>query len=241
VVLASLPGFGPSPLPSEAWTVTDSAGLLVDAMGRLGHGRFVVHGQDWGSVIVRAMGALAPDRVLGVHVSAGLRGFMADGSTEDPAWARLREFAELGTGYLHLQSRRPDSIAVALADSPAGLFAWQLDKYDLWQSDLGDDFGLGEDFIYANATLYWMTRSAGTSMRIYSADPSPARGAGSVVPTGVSVFGRGDFASAAVAARDNNLLAFYEHEVGGHVAALDAPNEFVTDLTDFLRRTDAGQ
>lgn len=240
LVLATLPGFGTSPLPSPGWSIGETAGLLVGAMTQLGHDRFVVHGQDWGSAVAREIGVLAPDRVTGVHVSAGLRGFMADGDTTDDAWARLREFAVDGAGYLQLQSRRPDSLAVALADSPAGLLAWQLDKYQLWQPGLGGHYGLGEDFIFANATLYWVTRSVGSSMRIYSANRDIAAAAASHVPTGVSVFGRGDFASAEVAARNNNLVAWYEHPTGGHVAALDAAAEFVADLSVFIHRTGEG-
>ncbi|MER7004881.1 alpha/beta fold hydrolase [Dactylosporangium sp. NPDC000555] len=239
LVLASLPGFGTTPLPSQNWSVTDSAALLASAMERLGHDRFVVHGQDWGSVLAREIGAYAPDRVIAVHVSAGLRGVMADGTTTDSAWVRLREFAIDGAGYLQLQSRRPDSLAFALADSPTGLLAWQLDKYQLWQSALGEHFGLGSDFIFANATLYWLTRSVGSSMRIYAANRDVQHAAASRVPTAVSVFGNGDFASSDVASRENNLVAWYEHTTGGHVAALDAPTEFVADLTDFIHRTGA--
>jgi epoxide hydrolase len=237
LVLATLPGFGTSPLPSQDWSIAESARLLASAMTELGQDRFVVHGQDWGSVLAREIGAHAPDRVIGVHVSAGLRGFMADGALAGPVWTRLQEFAIDGARYLQLQSRRPDSLAFALADSPAGLLAWQLDKYQLWQPTLAEHFGLGADFIFANATLYWMTRSAGSSMRVYSANRD-VQGAGvSSVPTGVSVFGSGDFASSAVASRENNLVAWYEHASGGHVAALDAPTEFIADLTDFIHRT----
>jgi len=98
--------------------------------------------------------------------------------------------------------------AVALADSPADLLALQLDKYRLWQPGWDEHFGLGEDFVFANATLYWMTRSAGSSMRVYSANRDPEAMPASAVPTGVSVFGSGDFASAQVAARENNLIAW---------------------------------
>jgi pimeloyl-ACP methyl ester carboxylesterase len=222
-VLASLPGFGPSPLPRPDWLFTDSAALLTAVMAALGHDRFVVHGQDWGSVVAREMGAYAPDRVVAVHVSAGLRGFIG-------------EVADV-PDYLRLQTRRPDSVAFALADSPMGLLAWQLDKYQIWQAALGGDFNLGIDFILANATLYWLTRSAGTSMRMYSANREVRVAARSAVPTGVSVFSTGDFASKTVAARENNLVAFYEHPTGGHVAALDAPTEFVADLTNLIHRT----
>ncbi len=127
--------------------------------------------------------------------------------------------------------------AVALADSPAGLLALQLDKYQLWQPGWDEHFGLGEDFIFANATLYWMTRSAGSSMRVYSASRDPEAMPASAVPAGVSVFGSGDFTSAQVAARENNLIAWYAHSTRGHVAALDAPVEFVADPTDFIDRT----
>lgn len=236
VVVASLPGFGASALPPGAWSITDSARLLADAMSAMGHDRFIVHGQDWGSVIARAIGASEPGRVIGVHVSAGLRGFMAENPNDEPAWSRLRNFAVDGGGYLQLQSRRPDSLAFALSDSPVGLLAWQLDKYQLWQGELGDDFGLGTDFILANATLYWLTASAGSSMRIYSTDAPDLDAAAAGVPTGVSVFGSGDFAARSVSARENNLVAWYSHDGGGHVASLDAAVELIADLTDFINR-----
>ncbi|MER6971715.1 alpha/beta fold hydrolase [Nocardioides sp. NPDC000445] len=236
VVLASLPGFGTSQVPLGAWSVADSARLLADAMAAMGHDRFIVHGQDWGSVVARAAGAIAPDRVIGVHVSAGLKGFMAEGSSDESAWSRLGEFVAGSGGYLHLQSRRPDSLAYALSDSPVGLLVWQLDKYQLWQGGLGDDFGLGMDFILANATLYWLTGSAGSSMRIYSMGSAEVDAVTAGVPTAVSVFGSGDFAGRAVSARENNLVAWYAHDGGGHVASLDAATEFITDLDDFINR-----
>lgn len=236
VVLASLPGFGTSRLPLGPWSAVDTARLLVDAMAAMGHDRFIVHGQDWGSVVARAVGAIAPDRVIGVHVSAGLKGFMAEGANDGSVWGRLREFVAGSGGYLQLQSRRPDSLAYALSDSPVGLLTWQLDKYQLWQGDLGDDFGLGTDFILANATLYWLTGSAGSSMRIYSMDSAEVDAIAGGVPTAVSVFGSGDFAGRAVSARENNLVGWYSHDGGGHVASLDSAAEFITDLDDFINR-----
>lgn len=239
IVLASLPGFGTSTLPPGSWLITDSARALADAMRAMGHHRFLVHGQDWGSVVARAIAAVEPERVIGVHVSAGLRGFMAESADDEPAWSRLQRFAVDGGGYLQLQSRRPDSLAFALSDSPVGLLAWQLDKYQLWQAPLGDDFGLGTDFIVANATLYWLTASAGTSMRIYSMDAPDVDAAAGGVPTAVSVFGHGDFAARSVSSRANNLVAWYSHDSGGHVASLDSPAELVDDLTDFMNRIGA--
>jgi len=143
-----------------------------------------------------------------------------------------------GTGYLQLQSHRPDFLAVGLNDSQAGLLAWHLDKFQ-WQSELGADVGLGEDFIFANATLYWATQTIGSSMRIYVDNRDISSGPASDVPTGVSVFGSGDFASREVSARDNSLIAWYEHSGDGHVAALNAETDFIADLSDFFDLVEA--
>ncbi|GMA25613.1 hypothetical protein GCM10025864_33720 [Luteimicrobium album] len=208
-------------------------------MEALGFSRFAVHGEDWGSTVARDMGALDPDRIAGVHVSAGLHGFIADGTVEDKAWRDLKQYATDGSAYLRLQAERPDSLAFALADSPVGLLAWQLDKYSLWQGTLGGDFGIGDDFIFANATLYSLTNSVATSMRLYATTRSAMPPTFSPTATAVSKFGLADFASRTVSERHNNLVAWYEHDTGGHMAALDAPTELVNDLSDFMQQIGA--
>lgn len=236
LVLVSMPGFGASSLPRASWSALDTSTLLLKMMGALGFGRFAVHGEDWGSTVARDMGALDPDRIAGVHVSAGLHGFMADGTVQDQAWRDLQRYAKDGSAYLRLQAERPDSLAFALADSPVGLLAWQLDKYTLWQAALGADFGVGDDFIFANATLYSLTNSVATSMRLYATSRPGTSPAFSHAPTAVSTFGLADFASRAVSERHNNLVGWYEHDTGGHMAPLDAPRELVDDISDFMEQ-----
>lgn len=85
LVLVSTPGFGTSSLPHVSWSATDTSRLLVAAMTTLRHDRSVVHGEDWVPVVARTRGQLAPEHVVGVRVSAGLTGFMADGTVEDNA------------------------------------------------------------------------------------------------------------------------------------------------------------
>lgn len=235
LVVVSMPGFGTSPLPRASWSALDSSRLLLKMMEILGFDRYAVHGEDWGSAVARTMGILAPDRIAGVHVSAGLHGFIADGSVDDQAWSDLQHYSVNGSAYLRLQAERPDSLAFALSDSPVGLLAWQLDKYSLWQSTLGTDFGIGDDFIFANATLYWLTNSAATSMRLYATSQPTSPPVFSPVPTAVSKFGMADFASRTVSQRHNNLIGWYEHDKGGHMAALDAPSELANDLSDFMQ------
>jgi hypothetical protein len=38
----------------------------------------------------------------------------------------------LDTGYFHVQSTKPNSLAVAMGDSPVGLAAWIIEKYHSW-------------------------------------------------------------------------------------------------------------
>lgn len=236
LILVTLPGFSESRPTETTHNYHESAELILKALTELGVSKFVVHGQDWGSVVAREIGVRAPTRALGVHVSAGLRGFIAHDQINDNTRDRLRDFLVNGGPYIQLQSRRPNSLAIGLSDSPVGMLAWQLDKYKVWQDGLGPDFGLGLDFIFGNATFYWMTNSIYSSLLTYAVNRDEEISPPSIVPTAVSVFGKADFSSKDVSERNNNIVAWYEHANGGHVASLDAPSEFVSDLADFIVR-----
>jgi hypothetical protein len=67
---------------------------------------------------------------------------------------------------------RPDTIAAALTDSPAGLVAWIIDKYRDW-SDCGGDLETrwDKDTILMVATLHWATGTIGSSFGQYYSYP----------------------------------------------------------------------
>ncbi len=71
-------------------------------------------------------------------------------------------------GYSEIMWTRPDTIAAALADSPAGLAAWIVDKYRDW-SDCGGDVTRrwDRDTLVTMFTLYWATGCVGSSFRSY--------------------------------------------------------------------------
>ncbi len=227
VVAVSLPGFGGSmPLSRSDWSVEDSADAVTHLMIELGYHRFYVHGEDWGSVVAAELGRRSPDNVCAIHVSAGLAGFM-NPSGDD----RAEAFVARAGAYLSLQSTRPESIANLLADSPVGMLAWFIDKYRLWRPALDDpENALGWDFVFANATLYWITRSAASSLAIYSANRNYRPGPASAVPTVVSVFADADFATLTVAEQHNTVVGWHQHCAGGHLAALEAPDHWIHDV-----------
>ncbi|MGO0578186.1 alpha/beta fold hydrolase [Ornithinimicrobium panacihumi] len=230
VVVLDLPGHGvSSALPSSQ--VGAMARAVLDQVVTAATGPLLIHGQDWGSVVAAECGRLAPGAVAGVHVSAGLIGFMGALPPTLPSGMRAR----LGA-YLTQQSLMPEPLQLALVDCPVANFAWQLDKYRLWRPDLtrAEDV-LGIDFLYGNATLAALARSAGTALQIFPDNRTYTPGPASSVPTSVSVFAHCDFADAKVAARHNHLVAFTHHPTGGHLAALEEPDLLATDITSLVR------
>src|SRR5207248_905854 len=82
------------------------------------------------------------EKLLGIHVN-----LLAVRRERDAPQARPEEEAYLGqlaqwlregTGYQAIQGTRPQTLAYALTDSPAGLAAWIVDKFRAW-SDCGGD------------------------------------------------------------------------------------------------------
>lgn len=124
LVIPSLPGFGFStPLAGPGMGAASMAGVLTGLMSRLGYGRYGVQGYDTGSWVAPEMGKQAPDHVIGVHVNAmitfpiGAEGEM-DGLTEaeQQRWQQMQNFND---GYLQCNSKRPQTVAYALTDSPS--------------------------------------------------------------------------------------------------------------------------
>ncbi|GAB3299564.1 hypothetical protein GCM10027298_12620 [Epidermidibacterium keratini] len=184
VVIPSLPGFGFSmPLAANAdFSTGGIAEMFVELMSRLGYERFVAQGGDIGAGVAPEMGRRAPDRVIGVHVNGALGSFVtseqADGlgelsELERDRLARVDAFMQGEFAYISLHGTRPALLGGMVADSPVAQLAWMLDKQQAWTWPLesaAEDV-LGLEFVLANASLYWFTRTAGTSAYVGYAQP----------------------------------------------------------------------
>ena len=70
LVLPSLPGYGFSAAPAETgWDPGRVARAWAELMSRLGYTRYVAQGGDIGANVTDAMGRLAPDGLLGIHLN----------------------------------------------------------------------------------------------------------------------------------------------------------------------------
>jgi pimeloyl-ACP methyl ester carboxylesterase len=133
-------------------------------------------------------------------------------------------------GYIAEQSSRPNTLAVGLGDSPAGLAAWIVEKLIGWaDTKSGIDTVFTQDEILTWVTAYWLTNTIGTSFSSY-VEPAviPDR---VETPTVLSVFAHDikpaprSYAEAFV-----NLRDFIEHADGGHFAAWEQPAAYAADL-----------
>ena len=248
LVVPSLPGYGFSgPLTETGWTDGRTAAALTELMARLGYDRYSIQGGDVGAFIAPLMGRAAPDRVIGVHVNAlitfptGDSADMAALSEADRArLTRMTEWQQRSGAYLQLQGTRPQTIAHALTDSPAGQLAWIVEKFQDWTdpaAELPED-AVDRDRILADVSIYWFTATGGSAAHTYyERFNNPAMWAPterSTVPTAVAVFTT-DVAIRPFADKLHNVVRWTEFSRGGHFAALEAPDLLTTDLREFFR------
>lgn len=253
VVVPSLPGYGFStPLTQPGLNWWKTADLWVELMDRLGYGRFGAQGGDWGSFISAQLGHKHPERMLGVHIQTPAPLDFLSGTGWNPddyapderhLLAEMAAFSAEEVGYMALQTTKPQTPAVALNDSPAGLLAWIVEKRRRW-SDCGGDVlrRFTRDELLDTVMIYWVTESYHTSARYYweaAHDPwRPAHDRMPVVaaPTALPVFpAELTKPSKAWAERYYNLQRRTFMPAGGHFASMEEPEALVADLRAFFR------
>ncbi len=97
------------------------------------------------------------------------RGFDDESLTaqEQRDLAEMREFRRQEAGYQAIQGTKPQTLAYALNDSPAGL-AGMVEKFRAWSDCSGDvESAISRDDLLTNLTVYWVTGTAGSSARLY--------------------------------------------------------------------------
>jgi pimeloyl-ACP methyl ester carboxylesterase len=265
VVLPSMPGYGFSAQPLEFGANAGTVALMwAELMRRLGYTRYVAQGGDQGALVTDAMGRVAANGLVGIHLNL-LTGFppaiaasilggapAPDGLSEQERTALSKATAVFRRGYITEMSQHPQTIGYGMADSPAGLAAWMLDhdgdSYDKISHALLDGSVSGDltrDRIIDNLTLYWLTNTATSAARLYweggrltaAAAASGQKPPDLSVPVGFSVFPGEIFQAPRSWAEAvyPNLIYFNEAEKGGHFAAWEEPDVFSQELRAAFR------
>ncbi|KQY43044.1 epoxide hydrolase family protein [Cellulomonas sp. Root137] len=240
VVVPDMPGYGYSDRPTgPALDTVAVAGLWARLMAVLGYERFGAAGGDIGSGVSRFLALDHPDRVVAVHrTDGGLPVFTGDPATLAPEERDFLAGAAAWGGsegaYAAMHRTKPQTAAVGLTDSPAGLAAWIVEKLRSWS-----DRSLTLDEMLTNLTIYWLTGTIGSSMRMYRANSAiaPEQHARRVeVPSGFSLF-PGDLVRPPRAWLDRtaNVVRVTEPPRGGHFAPIEEPELYAQELRDFFR------
>ncbi len=155
-------------------------------------------------------------------------------------FAAMNEWQQRSAAYMQIQGTRPQTIAHALTDSPAGLLAWIVEKFQEWTdpaAKLPED-AVDRDRILTDVSIYWFTATAGSAAHTYYErfnDPAMwAPRERSEVPVAVAVFTT-DVTVRPFADKAHNVVRWSEFTRGGHFAALEAPDLLISDLRDFFR------
>jgi pimeloyl-ACP methyl ester carboxylesterase len=242
VVCPSLPGYAFSgPTHERGWHPRRIAAAWAECMGSLGYERYGAQGGDWGSVVSSNLADLRPDSVVGLHLNFVTVRPPKDAppltSEEQAAFDRVGEWARTGAGYQEIQGTRPQTLGYGLEDSPAGLCAWIVEKFREWSDDFGS---FSNDQLLTNVMVYWITRTATSSARLYwemrQARREAIPQARVDVPTGIANFpGEITRMPRAWVEHRYNVTHWTEPERGGHFAAMEVPGLFVDDVRTFFR------
>ena len=246
VVVPDMPGYGYSDRPTgPPLDSTAVAGLWAELMGVLGYTRFGAAGGDIGGQVSRYLALDYPERVVAVHrTDAGVSLFTGDPADLSPdERASIEAAAAWGAtegAYAAIHRTKPQTAAFGLTDSPAGLAAWIVEKLRAWSHCDGDvERSFTKDEILTNVTLYWLTGTIASSMRMYHANAAipPAQLARRVeVPSGFSLF-PGDIGRPPRAwlERTANVVRLTEPARGGHFAPFEEPELYAEELRAFFR------
>ncbi|HEX2573582.1 MAG TPA: epoxide hydrolase [Polyangia bacterium] len=248
VVCPSLPGYGFSGIPrAPGLTPRRMGGAFTQLMARLGYTRYGAQGGDWGAIITPHIADLDPEHVAGIHLNMvavlpsqppSMDGVLPEELQGLQAFQRFREEE---SAYQAIQGTKPQSLGVALNDSPAGLAAWIVEKFRTWSDCDGHvERRFTKDELLTNITIYWVTQTATSAARLYL--EGLRSGSFGILdrrletPTGCALFPKEILVPPRVwAERAFRVTRWTKMPRGGHFAALEEPELLTEDIRAFFR------
>ena len=232
------------------------AGLWTKLMTEnLGYPKFAAQGGDIGAGVTARLGYAHSDKLYGIHLTSITRPtpYLGDGSRPltdaEAALVAQRDqwFMDEG-GYNHIQGTKPQTLSYGLNDSPAGLAAWIVEKYRTWSDLTLEDGSRGDiesrytkDELLTIVTIYWVTNSIGSSVRMYKENQSSlwvmAQDEKVPAPAGMAMFPQEiSRPPREWAERSYDVRRWQEMPRGGHFAALEEPELLAHEIREFFRR-----
>ena len=252
LIIPSLPGYGFSSKPAAPIGQRATAKLWDTLMReQLGYETYLAQGGDWGSLVTSWLGInhSAHDGkggCAGIHLNMiGLRPNPATPQNEEEiAWLNHMQAAmQLNGSYLMQQATKPQTLAMALMDSPMGTAAWILEKFHGWSDLENGDLNsvYSNDQLLTNVMIYLVNDAIATSVWYYAGffeegGGDLGDGVRCETPTGFANF-PGDavyrMAPRSWCERAYNVTYWSDLPKGGHFAAMEAPDLFVKTVREW--------
>ncbi len=248
VIAPSLPGFGFSGRPSRPIGPRRIAGLFARLMtGVLGYGSYMAQGGDWGGAISSWLGYEHAPACRGIHINImTMRHVDGPRGAEEEAWAaRFEKEQETENGYRTQQATKPQTLSYAMMDSPVGVAAWIIEKFNSWSDTNADNIESvhTKDDLLTNIMIYLVTRTFNTASWIYYGRREEGgrvlspEGKRVEVPTGCALFPAEllSWPPRSYVERVYNVTHWTEMTRGGHFAAMEQPDLLIEDIRAFAR------
>ena len=248
VIAPSLPGFGFSARPPRPWGPRKMAGVFNALMTEvLGYNGYLAQGGDWGGAISSWLGFDHAPNCRAIHINImTMRHPGGPQGAEEEAWAAgFRHEQSMENGYRTQQATKPQTLSYAMMDSPVGVAAWLIEKFNSWSDTDGDNIesAHSKDTLLTNIMVYLVTRTFNTASWIYYGRREEGgrvlspQGKRVEVPTAAALFPKEllSWPPRSYAERVYNITRWTEMPRGGHFAAMEEPKLLLDDLRTFAR------
>ena len=168
VIAPSLPGFGFSGRPPRPIGPRKVAGLFNTLMTEvLGYDSYLAQGGDWGGAISTWLGFDHAPTCRAIHINIMMMRH-PDGpqGPEEEAWAaEFKREQLMESGYRIQQATKPQTLSYAMMDSPVGVAAWIIEKFNSWSDTDGDNIEsvYTRDLLLTNIMVYLVTKTFNTA------------------------------------------------------------------------------
>jgi len=244
VVCPSLVGYGWSGKPVRPGWGVEKMGLeWGHLMAKLGYGSYLAQGGDWGAIVTTHVALQDVEHCKGIHLNmvvAPPPPELMENLTEleQSALEGMQHYQQWDSGYSKQQSTRPQTVGYGLVDSPVGQMAWIMEKFWAWTDcDGHPENVLSRDEMLDNVMVYWLNAAGASSARLYWESFGGGASDAIATPMGGSIFPKEIFRTSRRWAQERftNIVYWNELSKGGHFAAFEQPQQFVSEVRGCFR------
>lgn len=162
-------------------------------------------------------------------------------SPEEAEWfkAAKKRMNDVGA-YSKQMTSRPQTIGLALADTPIGFASWVLEKYRAWSDNDGDiETAFSKDQLITSIMTFLVSDNVQAAMWLYNSmvTARPTDGGPIAVPMGFPRFPCETVPPPREAAGKRfNIVHWQDMPKGGHFAAWEKPELFASEVAGFFDR-----